>query len=215
MKRILYCVLIIVLAGCANSNPAKIKEDQKLFTEGMKYFERERYVSSIDFFSQLKNRFPESPLVKQARLRLADSYYESGEYIDAEIEYHQFTTLYPLHADIEYVWLQLGKAQLKQAPTSPQRDLQQVLTAKRTFQTITVKWPGSPQADQAREYIQQCVNQEIGKQLYLANYYQRVKKYDVSLHHLNNIDRNAIQDKEQREQFQALLDKAQQKLKQP
>jgi outer membrane protein assembly factor BamD len=215
MTRILISFLLLALAACAQSNPAKIKEDQTLYTQGMKYFERERYLSAIDFFSQLKNRFPESPLVKQARLRLADSYFEAGEYIDAEIEYHQFTTLYPLHSEIQYAWLSLGKAQLKQAPRSAQKDLQQVLTAKRTFQTLAVKWPASPEAEQARTYIQQCLEKEIEKQLYLANYYQRVDKYDVSLHHLNNIDPNAIVNEDQRERFQALMAQAKQQTQNP
>ncbi|MCB1198831.1 MAG: outer membrane protein assembly factor BamD [Deltaproteobacteria bacterium] len=187
MKKTVLFLVFALLLSCQTKAPSKIQDDAKLYQQGMHYFQRNKYVSAMDYFLEIKNRFPESPYVKDAKLRLADCYYFTREYIDAEIEYHQFTALHPLHQDIAKVWLQLGMSQFKQAPKSHQKDLNLIRTAKTTFTMITHKWPSSQEAQVARDMIQKCNDQEIEKQLYLASFYYRTKKYDVAIKKLEQL----------------------------
>lgn len=179
MKKLITLTLLLLVAACQTKAPNKIQDDKMLFEQGMHYFSKRSYISAIDYFVEIKNRFPESQFVKDARLRLADSYYHSSEFIDAEIEYHQFTNLYPLHKDIPYAWFQMGMAQYEQAPRSHEKDLNLVRASKATFTMVKRKWPASDYADKARDMIDKCNDKEIEKQLYLARFYYRTKKFPV------------------------------------
>ena len=123
MKNFFYVLCITtLLVSCQSKAPHKIQDDQRLYDQGMHYFQKRSFVSAIDYFVEIKNRFPESPYYQEAKLRLADCYYKTQEFIDAEIEYHQFVTLHPLYKDISEVWLKLGKSQYYQAPKSHEKD---------------------------------------------------------------------------------------------
>lgn len=180
----LTCLLllgIIQLLGCQDKVPSKIQDDQKLFQDGVGYYEKEKYILAVDHFKEIKTRFPESPFQKQAHLRLADSYYHLKQFIDAEIEYFEFANLYPLHEDIAYVWYQKGMAQYRQAPKSAQKNLAPLMASKSTFNRVRNKWPDSEQAKQAAKMVEKCAAKEVEKELYLANFYYRTKRYPQAI----------------------------------
>lgn|GEM_PF-3769814 len=161
-----------------------MQDDQKLFQAGMSYFDKGKFLLARDHFSEIKKRFPESPFQKKAHLRLADSYFNLKELIDAEIEYFEFTNLYPLNEDIAHAWYQKGLAQYRQAPKSAQKNLAPVMAAKATFIKVRNQWPESDEAEQADAMIEKCAAKEVEKELYLAKFYYRTKRYPQAIHKL-------------------------------
>ncbi len=186
-----YLILVAVLCACANPSPEKLTQDKSLYEWGNKMYAKERYSDAAPYFEDLKNRFPDSPFAMDAELKLADSHFKTNEYESAQVEYESFRSLHPTHEKIPYVYLQIGKCQMYQAPKSVQKDQTQTELALQTFRQLEGRWPDSKEAADSKEFKERADQKLAGKQMYLANFYIGQKKYFPALKRLENLNNEA------------------------
>jgi outer membrane protein assembly factor BamD len=188
MKKFILLFLGVLLVGCATKSPSKINEDKTLFELGQKMYLKERYSEAIPYFEEIKNRFPDSPYSIQSELNLADAHFKTNEYESAQVEYESFRTLHPTHEKIPYVYLQIGRCQMYQAPRSVQKDQSETEMGQRTLDELVRRWPNSTEASEAKTYLSKAQEKLAKKQLYLAGFYTRQKKYFPAIKRLESLN---------------------------
>jgi|JI10StandDraft_1071094.scaffolds.fasta_scaffold39298_2 outer membrane protein assembly factor BamD len=181
-------LFVLLLMACSNPSPEKILEDKKLFEVADQLYIKERYSEAAPYFESLKNRFPDSPYAIESELKLAESHFLVKEYESAQIEYESFRSLHPTHEKIPYVFLQLGKCQFFQSPRSVQKDQAQTELALQTFNQLQNRWPTSQEAIDSKEFKNRAEEKLAKKQLYLAGFYMRQKKYFPALKRLEALN---------------------------
>lgn len=187
-----YLILALLFCACANPAPEKLTEDKKLFEWGEKMYLKERYSDAAPYYEELKNRFPDSPFAIDSELKLAESHFHINEYESAQVEYESFRSLHPTHAKIPYVYLQIGKCQMYQAPKSVQKDQTQTELALQTFNQLTNRWPKSKEATDSETFKDRAEEKLAKKQLYLANFYIGQKKYFPALKRLESLNKDEM-----------------------
>jgi outer membrane protein assembly factor BamD len=107
-------VLAAQLLGC-QSTPETVFEDVKaapeLYEEGQEelagtnvlgLYTRVDYARSIEIFQSIIDNYPYSEYAVEAELRIADAYFEDGQYEEALSYYRDFADLHPDHPQVPY-----------------------------------------------------------------------------------------------------------------
>jgi len=179
---LLWSVVAIFLGGCATDSAVtkKEKEPDELMTEGLKYFEDEYYTSAIEAFQKIIDRYPYSKYIAEAEIKVADSYFHQDKYAEAFDAYAEFQRLHPKNPNIPYVLYQKGLCHFEQVSTTD-RDQSHTLQAKEEFERLVKSFPQSKYADKARWKIRECYTILAGSELYVGNFYFKMKKYKAAM----------------------------------
>ena len=121
------------------------------------------------------------PLV---RLALADATYylfDDISLIEARSKYLDFVTLYADHPKATYAQFQAGMCSVKQiASGSASRDQAQTLTAIEDFKEIDKRWPKSPYARAARQFVGKGQDGLAEHEFIVGNFYWKKKAYQAA-----------------------------------
>lgn len=184
-----FCLILFAL-GCEAPTPDKYTEDKALYEQAIKLFEDKQYTESISFFESLKNRFPDSPYRIDSELKIADAYFEKGEYFEAEIHYQTFRSLHPTHPKIPHVVFRRGLSHYERIPGGIDRDQTQTKHALNTFKELLRRWPGSSQAKESETYLEKCKLALAQRDLYVAGFYLKQNQYEAALQRLQAVRGN-------------------------
>lgn len=119
------------------------------------------------------------PLV---RLALADATYYLGDdlsLIEARSKYLDFVTLYGDHPKAAYAQFQAGMCSVKQI-YSASRDQAQTQIAIDDFKEIDKRWPGSPWARAARQFIGKGQDGLAEHEFVIGSFYWKKKSYQAA-----------------------------------
>ena len=119
------------------------------------------------------------PLV---RLALADATYYLGDalsLIEARSKYIDFVTLYADHPRAPYAQFQAGMCSVKQI-YSASRDQSQTQIAIDDFREIDKRWPNSPYARAARQFIGKGQDGLAEHEFIVGNFYYKKKAYQAA-----------------------------------
>lgn len=156
----------------ANLRRGEAELKGKNFTDANKYFE---YVIS---------KFPYLEEAKLAELRLADSDYARGRYIEARDRYENFVRHHPTHADVEYAAYRVALTHYRNIPSGmfflpPQSEKEQteVASCQRALNYFVLNYPDSSYVAAARKLKLDVVRRLVAHELYVANFYRSRKKW--------------------------------------
>jgi len=119
------------------------------------------------------------PLV---RLALADSTYYLGDdlsLIEARSKYLDFVTIYGDHPKAPYAQFQAGMCSVKQI-YSATRDQAQTQVAIDDFKEIDKRWPGSPWARAARQFVGKGMDGLAEHEFVIGAFYWKKKAYQAA-----------------------------------
>jgi outer membrane protein assembly factor BamD len=169
--------------GCAHGGEPDIatlasNSDQVIWEAGQKAFQRKQWDNARQHFRRILDGFPNSQFGPQARLGLADSYFNEGgtaNYVLAAGSYREFLTFYPSHPRSDYAQYQVGESFYKQR-NGPDRDQTSTVQALDEFQKLVQYYPSSPMVEQARARITE-LRQNLARAEFLAGFfYQRTRE---------------------------------------
>jgi len=149
---IAFIILLSLLSGCGKKGRWWTKETNPavLYEKGLELFKKKRYEKALEVFNELKGSFPG-----------VDPYYTWAE-LKA--------------ADIPYVIFQIGLSHCKQI-RSIDRDQSSTRKALSNFEFLIANYPPSIFTEKAREKAKMCREKLAGKELYIAKYHYKRKKY--------------------------------------
>jgi len=173
-------ILSLLLGGClwkkrgwkeTETNPAP------LYKKGLALYKKRRYNNALEVFNELKSSFPgEDPYYTWAELKVADCYFFKKEYTDAISHYEEFKKFHPFHGDISYVIFQIGLSHFNQMK-SIDRDQGVTRKALSNFELLITNYPPSIFTKKAGEKVKICRKRLAEKELYVAKFYYKKKKY--------------------------------------
>jgi outer membrane protein assembly factor BamD len=147
---ILLAIVAVGLAeGCVQDRsivPAGLLEaDKYLFERGNELIARRKFIQAREFYRQLVDNYPQSPLRPDAKLGLGDTYLGEGtaeSVVLAENEYREFLTFYPTNTRADYAQFKLGLCHFEQM-LSPDRDQTETREALAELTTFVKRYPNS------------------------------------------------------------------------
>jgi len=176
---IAFIILLSLLSGCGKKGRWWTKETNPavLYEKGLELFKKKRYEKALEVFNELKGSFPGvDPYYTWAELKAADCYFFRKEYPEAISHYEEFKKFHPFHEDIPYVIFQIGLSHCKQI-RSIDRDQSSTRKALSNFEFLIANYPPSIFTEKAREKAKMCREKLAGKELYIAKYHYKRKKY--------------------------------------
>jgi outer membrane protein assembly factor BamD len=153
----LLCVLVAV-AGCGggtrNASPQNAANpDRFLYDRGLEALKERDWLDAREYFRQVVDNYPGSPLRADAKLGVGDSYLgerSAESLVLADTEYREFLTFYPTHPRADYAQFKLAMSFYEQM-RAPDRDQTPTREALAEFQAFFDRFPNSPLVPEAKQ----------------------------------------------------------------
>lgn len=176
----IYAVAILAAFHAAGCSGKKVDDGnpQELYKDAEDDINDKRYVMALDKLKSLKNKFPYSHLATQAKLRIADVYYEEESFIEAAGAYESFRDMHPKHEKADYVLFRIGESYFNQLPSSVDRDMSPAGKAIDSYREMLALYPNSQFAPEAKKHLNESIERLADKEKYVADFYFRNEQYD-------------------------------------
>lgn len=171
MKPLVIMALSLFLVNCSLSESYDTNTPEGAFKLAEKFQKSSRFEEALAQYNEVKNKFPYSKLATEAKLRIADIYFERGEYPEAQASYQSFKELHPNHPRADYATYQLAMSYYKQLPPTIDRDLSLASRAMIYFDEVSSTYPNSEYAPKAREGKENILKMLAEKEYYIGNFY--------------------------------------------
>jgi outer membrane protein assembly factor BamD len=174
--------LVLALPACSGHQldleTLSSSSDDIVWEAGEKAAAKKDWESARQYYRRLIDAFPQSPHQPDARIALADTYFNEGgtaNYVLAVSSYREFLTLYPQYPRSDYAQFKAGESYFKQK-NSPDRDQTATGQALEEYERLLDIYPQSQYVEQARERIHDC-RQTLARSHYQVGYfYQKTRR---------------------------------------
>lgn len=190
---------LLLCSGCSFNKAAILSFFQKdppvrstpesLYSRGTVLYQNGNYKKAREIYTRLKEEYPLHELAILAELGIADSFYSNKEYVEAEVAYGDFATLYPTNENVPYAFYQTGMCHFVQIEAID-RDQTQTIAARREFEKLVARFPQSKFSILAEKMIRECKSKIAEHEFYVGNFYFKQKKYDAALKRFESIARD-------------------------
>jgi outer membrane protein assembly factor BamD len=168
--------------GCGGKEPPVLpgtsQGDERLIALGRGALEREKWEEARGYFQQLLDAFPRSQLAGDARLGVADSYFNqkgSGNLVLAIAEYRDFLTFFPNHPRADYAQYQIGYGHYRQIHR-PDRDQDPTTLAIEEFEKLIELYRNSRYAEEGRKLLDECYETLAESEFQKGLFYLQIRK---------------------------------------
>ncbi|MBI3651760.1 MAG: outer membrane protein assembly factor BamD [Acidobacteria bacterium] len=161
--KIMILALAIALSFAACSGKAKNKitleeakgpgRDKELYRDAVDAIRKGAFDKGRILLNTMINTYPESPLVKIAKLSIADSFYLEGgskNLAQAEVAYREFVEFFPDDPLADDVMIKMAEIHLRQVQ-SPDRDPTHAKLAERQLKETLRRYPNTDRKDLIEE----------------------------------------------------------------
>ena len=156
-RGVLLCVLFAA-AGCGGGTrnatpPNAANPDRFLYDRGLESLKERKWLDAREYFRQVFDNYPGSPLRPDAKLGIADSYLgerSAESLVLADTEYREFLTFYPTSARADYAQFKLAMSYFEQM-RAPDRDQTPTREALEEFQVFFTRFPNSALVPEAKQ----------------------------------------------------------------
>jgi len=157
-----------------------VEPDKLLYDKGVDFLKHGHYTEARLDFQTLINTYPDSEYLAKAKLGSADSFYKEGgtsSMIQAIAEYKDFITFFPFLDESAYAQMQVGMGHYRMMEKAD-RDNSQAEAAEQEFQTFLLKYPQSPLAPKAEQYLRDVQEVMADGEFKIGRfYYLRSRQY--------------------------------------
>jgi outer membrane protein assembly factor BamD len=182
VRRALAVGAVVVLWACSahqiDLEALSSASDQIVWEAAQKAVEKKDWESTRQYYRRLIDAFPQSEHQPEARIGLADSYFEeggTGNYVLAVSSYREFLTLYPQHPRSDYAQFRAAESYFKQKNT-PDRDQTATQQALEEYERLLDIYPESTWIEPARERIRECRQSLARSHFGVGVFYQKTRQ---------------------------------------
>lgn len=179
----LLAVSLMIGAGCGGRSDepfvAAAQGDERLMELGRGALEDEDWTEARGFFQQLLDSYPRSPYAGDARLGIADTYFNQsghGNLVLAIAEYRDFLTFFPNHPRADYAQFQIANGHFQQV-RSPDRDQEPTLLAAQEFEKLIELYRNSRYAEEGRKLLQECYELLAESEFRIGLFYLEIREH--------------------------------------
>jgi outer membrane protein assembly factor BamD len=146
------CLLLLAIGlapACASKKsaipPGTVQPDKFLLDRGNAELKERNWLTAREYFRQIVDNYPQSPLRPEAKLGVGETYIGEGTteaLVLAANEFREFLTFYPTSARADYAQYRLAASHAKQM-RAPERDQSETKEAIREFEVFFARYPNS------------------------------------------------------------------------
>ena len=177
LTRIALVVLVtMVAAACATKKgniPTGVTEpDKYLYEQGTAAMTDKKWFTAREYYQQLVDSYPQSPLRADAKLGLGDAYLNDGSTegkLRAEREFQEFLSYFPTHQRADYAQFKLAMTHFDQMPKA-ERDQTETRAALDQFAAFRQKYPNSTLMPEVLEK-ERIARDRLSESIYKVGYF--------------------------------------------
>ena len=162
---------------------------EALYSRGTADYQDGSYKKAREVYTRLKEEYPLHELAILAELGIADSFYSDKDYVEAEVAYGEFTTMYPTNENVPYAIYQTGMCHFVQIG-AVDRDQTETIKAKREFGKLIARFPQSKFSLLAEKMIRECKKILGEQEFYVGEFYFNSKQYRAALRRFEKVARD-------------------------
>lgn len=174
---------LLLCSSCGGSKvpdlPPTTQGDERLLALGRNALDNEKWEDARGYFQQLLDSYPRSQLAGDARLGVADSYFNqkgSGNLVLAIAEYRDFLTFFPNHPRADYAQFQIAYGHYKQIH-SPDRDQDPTALAIEEFEKLIELYRNSRYAEEGKKLLDECYQTMAESEFRVGLFYLQIRKH--------------------------------------
>ena len=172
--------LSISCGGKSNETiSAAARGDERLMALGRQALENKKWDEARGYLQQLLEGYPRSQLAGDARLGLADSYFNErgrGNLILAIADYRDFLMFFPNHPRADYAQYQIASGHYRQVQ-SPDRDQEPTELAVEEFEKLIELYRNSRYAEEGRVILAECYELLAESEFRIGVFYLKIRKH--------------------------------------
>lgn len=183
LARLMIVVTVSALSGCGGNDleitPITDEADIILFQRGDTALEEGDWSRGREYFTQIRDNYPQSLLRADARIRIVDSYEGEGNaiaYAAALTELREFLRLYPpTHELAPVAQFKVGMVYFNQM-RRPERDQSETRAAISEFETFVAQYANTADADllsEARAKLREAHDRLSESSFIVGRFYYR------------------------------------------
>jgi outer membrane protein assembly factor BamD len=183
LRVVVMTLAVAAAAGCAakrgNIPPGVTEPDKYLWEQGKAALDERKWFTAREYFQQLVDGYPQSPLRADAKLGLGDAYLNDGSTegkLRAEREFQEFLSYFPTHQRADYAQFKLAMTYFQQM-RGPERDQTSTREALTEFQAFFDRFPDSPLVPEARKNWRIARDRLSEHDLHVATLYSKMRVY--------------------------------------
>ena len=176
-------LLALIAGACGNKNqvtPGNPPDpDRYLFDRGNAALADKDWMDAREYFRQVVENYPQSPLRPDAKLGIGDSFLgesRAESLVLAANEYREFLTFYPTNARADYAQYKLAMSHYQQM-RAPERDQTETREALKEFDAFFTRFPTSPLVNEVREKWRGARDRLSDASFQVGYHYYRVRWY--------------------------------------
>ena len=154
------------------------------YNRGMEKFEQGDYSEAIPYFRKILENYPFSIYAISSELKIAESHFYGGKYVEALVHLQGFKELHPTNEHIPYVIWMKANCYFQQFSTID-RDVSALRHARLELEELQRRFPGSLHAENADVLITKVLRGLARQDFYVARFYYRDGEFQAALSRLH------------------------------
>jgi len=175
-------VVLLSLSSCSSIEKIQgVDRAETYFLRGDAYLKAGMYDEALEKFSLVKNKFPYSKYATEAELKIADTYYQKEDLLEAQKLYGLYSEFHPQDPKRDYAIFQSGMCYYSLLPSAIDRDLGYAKNALADFKSMMELYPGSIYFKDALNKYTDTKTRLAEKEIYIGNFYKKRGAYEAAV----------------------------------
>lgn len=185
MRRWITVVFVMWLSACATAKsdmPPPRSPVEAAFQKAERAMERGDYIDATARYNAIRAQYPYSQFATMSELRLADAYFEEGNFASAISQYRTFIKLHPSHPQVAYASYRVAESFAGQMPKpffllppTHERELVSTRDAERELEFFLKKYPDNEYTAAAKRKLAEVRRRLADHEMYVAQFYLKRK----------------------------------------
>ena len=190
-KYFLIILLLFFITACKKKDdlsitPPDVKESYLLYEKAVTSMNEGEFFFAAKTFSEAESILPIVEHSAKASLMSAYCYYSINFYDEAISALENFLRKYPADKNIQYARYLIILSNYEQI-LDEKKDLKPLLLSKKMIQDYVKKYPGTDYSLDLKFKLGLIQNQLAAKEIYVAKYYIKTKKWIPAINRLKNV----------------------------
>jgi outer membrane protein assembly factor BamD len=189
----LVIAVLALSAACGGESrrlpPGTSNPDKFLYDRGIAAINDKKWLTAREYFRQIVDGYPQSPLRADAKLGVADTYLGEGTtegYIAAINEYREFLNFFPTHPRADYAQYKLAMGHFHQM-RAPERDQTETKAAILEFEAFVERFPNSSLMGEVRAKMREARDRMSESNYRVGVFYFRLRHYPGAIDRFREI----------------------------
>lgn len=169
--------------------PGTLEPDKLLYERGKAALDDKKWLTAREYFRQIFDGYPQSPVRPEAKLGLGDTYLGEGGAQGSVLainEFREFLTFYPTHPRADYAQFRMAMAHFKQM-AKPERDQTETKEAIKEFEVFFERFPESALTPEVRQRYREARDRLSESEYRVGLFYYRARWYPGAVDRLRAV----------------------------